>query len=200
MLGPRLPSILLTACLASSTVLATGCATVGVPGESPSPSRPRVWTDRPGLDDFSAPGLTHLLATDPEALRIELIEWLSREGWPTTQEIEGRYTYVITVYVEEGELDDGATPAGVAGGGSVPPATRWRPASSRGRTQRSAVLLRITGAPPGAGPCSEAFVSWTVQSRGLREETWRVTDADRSTQPSLARVIARWLGERPGCG
>ena len=187
--------------LLCSFVLVVGCS-MPLADSPPRPYGPRVWSEGPDFASFATSGLTLVLEVAPDLLRTDLIEKLSRQSWPTTQEIEGRYTYVITVYVEEGEVEfiyeaQGVDPTTEA---DATPSffIEWSPFADTSRHQRSAVLIRIAEAAGSPG-CSEVFVSWKVQSRGVREETWRTTDEDNSTQPFLVRVINEWLREYAKC-
>ena len=200
--------------------LTLGCgSTIGTPSLKTKP-QPQVWNQSPSIPEFPSSGLSYIVKGDVYKNRLFLIKELSNEQWPTTQTIEGIATYVITVYLEEGYIPkslpkkdyDDAPPLENESQHSayivadllknfynIPSLIFWSPKKNNGRMQRVAFMMRLREAPKPKSSCTEIFVSWKIESRGIREETWRSTDEDKATQPMLTRVITRCLGALKNC-
>lgn len=62
---------------------------------------------------------------------------------------------------------------------------------------RSAYMLKVNNS--NSGNCSEVYLNWISESCGVREKTWRKTDAEISYTPGMVSKISNTLSEKWSC-
>ncbi len=113
----------------------------------------------PEIEDFAESGLPFDLAGSRDDVRRNISDRLvdmSRMIRPLTIEPNA---YLITVYVEEPHGEDDP------------------------RVRRTSYMFRVQKHGEAEG-CSQVFLAWLVQSRGVNELTWRATREDALYVPS----------------
>jgi hypothetical protein len=150
--------------IVASTMMAATCGPDIVPVKAPS-------VDAPTFTKFPDSQINmNVLGSREEVLR-SMSDYFSGRNWPTRQEIQEPYIYLVTTY--------------------------WTDTSGK-RQHRAAYRIRI-GRDTEKQACSNASLSWIVESRSFREQSWRSTDDDSSYQPKDIQQITEMIKERGTC-
>ena len=124
----------------------------------------------PDVNRFPAEGLDYEVSDSVNDNRMRAIQFLSKKRVRYRQEIIEPYTYVLTVFVPEP-----------------------RSGSDR-RVRRTAFKLALTENKQKPS-CTNSSLTWIVESRGIREETWRVLKSDNEYTPSALEEITSLFTE-----
>lgn len=126
----------------------------------------------PDAADFPNHGLTYQVRGSKEEVRQATINFLTDKSIPFRQEIQEPNTYVISAHLSEPQQNEDRRIRRVA----------YR-VSLREDAQNS--------------PCSHASVTWIIESKGVRESTWRTVESDAGFSPStLEEVKGIFSGRR----
>lgn len=118
----------------------------------------------PEISDFTDASLTYTVKGTLKDVTKETTEFLLRRTIRHRQQAEEPYTYLITDYIKE--------PAGQEGN----------------RIRRTAYIIKLREIPP-TGQCTAASISWLVESKGTRENTWRTIKSDEDYSPNTLMTV-----------
>ena len=128
-------------------------------------------THPPDVSEFPSSALNYRVASDVNQSLIQTIQFLTSKGITFHQESIQPDNIIITSYIEEPFK-----------------------ATDR-RVRRTAYKVNITRDHIDA-TYSSISVSWLVQSRGVRERTWRHTGQDTTYAPTHLAVIKNFYNDR----
>jgi len=117
-------------------------------------------TRPPEVVDFPEVGLDYRVAGTREDTRQATISFFTDKGIPYRQEIQEPHSYVITAYLAE-------------------PKTR-----EDRRIRRTAYRVSMRESNTANSQCVSASVTWLVESKGIRERTWRTVESDGAYTPT----------------
>ena len=121
--------------------------------------------------DFPKTYLNYQVIGDHEKNRLLTLHYLSKKEIPCHQEIQEPFVYVITAYLYEpvGEMDNRIR------------RTAFRVSLQKDQTKRN---------------CTNVSLTWLVQSRGIRERTWRTLESDTKYVSSYLDDVIKLFIER----
>jgi len=125
----------------------------------------------PEVADFPDVSLDYRVTETRESTRQVTIGFFTDKGIPYRQEIQEPHTYVITAYLSE------------------PKGREDR------RVRRIAYRVSLREDAP-SSPCTYASVTWLVESKGIRERTWRTVESDGAYTPSSLEEVKGLFTER----
>ena len=118
----------------------------------------------PEVSDFPDVSLDYRVTGTREETRQVTINFLTDKGIPYRQEIQEPHTYVITAYLSEPQKGEDR------------------------RIRRTAYRVSLREDVPNS-LCTYASVTWLVESKGIRERTWRTVESDGGYSPSTLKEV-----------